>query len=188
MDTVLHINAASLDETLVKNFKDQFGQAAELEIRVRTQPTFLPPMSEEQFWGIIGGLDWDHQDSREAMITPAVAALASLPKAAIHRFEDILSEKLWTLDTEAHALASLGGKADERLSEDLFLYDRCGVVARGKVFFEKVLHHPEAFPVNQDFSPLLRLSSMAYEQKTGEKFVHFPTHNYETYSNESGWE
>jgi len=187
MDTVLRINAASLDEALVKNFKDQFGQSAELEIRVHTPPTFPPPMSEEQFWSIIVLLDWTRQDGPEAVMASAVIALAALSKAAIHRFEDIMSEKLWSLDTEAHALASLGGNADERLSEDLFLYDRCGVVAQGKTFFEQVLHNPAKFPVNQSFSPLLRVARIAYEKKTGEQFMHFPAHSYETYSNESGW-
>lgn len=111
-----------------------------------------------------------------------------LSASAIHQFEDILSEKLWLLDTEAHALASLGGNADERLSEDLFLYDRCFVVASGQSFFEKVLRDPTAFPLAISFSPLLRLASLAYERKMGEKFVHIPAYDYETYSNENGWE
>jgi len=187
VDTVLHINTASLDEALVKNVREQFGPAAELEIRVHTPPMFAPPMSEVQFWGIIGLLDWSQSD-REAVIAPAIFALAALPKAAIHGFEDVLAEKLWLLDTEAHATASLGGNAEERLSEDLFLYDRCGVVARGRAFFEKVLHSPAAFPLQSAFSPLLRIARAAYEQKTGEKFVHFHRYSYETYSNESGWE
>lgn len=188
MDTVLRINAASLNEAFIKNFHQQFGQAAEVEIRVHPLPGAASVLQEEQFWEIIGLLDWTKGDDREAVMEPAVAALAALSLASIHQFADILAEKLWRLDTEAHALASLGGNAEERLSEDLFLYDRCFVVASGQAFFEKVLRDPAAFSVSKSFSPLLRLASMAYERKTGEKFVHIPAFDYETYSNEKGWE
>lgn len=188
MDTVLRINAASLDEAFVKNFQQQFGQAAEVEIRVHPLPEAASILREGHFWEIIGLLDWAKEDDREAIMEPAIALLSTLSTGAIHQFADILAEKLWCLDTEAHALASLGGNAEERLSEDLFLYDRCFVVAHGQAFFEKVLRDPAVFPVGKSFSPLLRLASMAYERKTSQQFVHIPAYDYETYSNEKGWE
>jgi Protein of unknown function (DUF4240) len=56
-----------------------------------------------------------------------------MPIGNIHQFQDILSEKLWRLDTEKHANASLNNDPNAILSVDYFLYDRCCVVANGKV-------------------------------------------------------
>jgi hypothetical protein len=145
-------------------------------------------LSEAHFWQLIAALDWSKPGDEGAAAEPLVAALASRSVADIHRFQDILSEKLWHLDTEAHALASLGEAQSKRLSADYFLYDRCYVVAQGRAFYEKVLHRPVEFPVGKSFEELLHVASMAYGRKTGEPvFLHTPAYDYETYSNENGW-
>ena len=187
MDTVFRINAAALNEAFVEDLKKQFGQVAELEIHVRNAPDSAEIFTEDRFWSIIALFDWSKEGNDEAVVEPAVAALAQMPLACIHQFEDILSEKLWLLDTSAHAKASLGNHPEESLSVDYFLYDRCAVVANGKSFYEDVLNHPTNFPVGVSFSALLNITSDAYERKTGQDFVHVPVFNYETYSNINGW-
>jgi Protein of unknown function (DUF4240) len=188
MDTVVRINAGALNEAFVEDLKKEFGQAAELEIHVRNAPDSAEILTKNRFWEIIDLLDWSKEGDNDAVTEPVIAALAQMPVACIHQFEDILSEYLWLLDTEKHALASLAGAEAATLSVDYFLYDRCAVVANGRAFFEKVLHNPQEFPHETSFSPLLNIASAAYERKTGSNFIHLPAFNYETYSNEAGWQ
>lgn len=185
MPTTLHINLGALNEAMVEELRQQYGPTAELEIRVPEKPEAW--LTESEFWKIIALLDWSKTGDDEAVIAPAVARLASLPLGHIHQFQDILSRKLWQLDTRAHADASLQNDAKATLSADYFLYDRCCVVANGQGFYEKVLHDPSRMPVGYSFSRLLSLAPKAYKRKTGRDFVHVPAYNYETYSNAEGW-
>jgi len=188
MESVFNINVAALDAALVEEIKDRFGHAAELEIHVRNIPDSAEWLTDEDFWAIIEKLDWSKLGQNEAVLAPAIEALSKMPLASIHQFEDILSKKLWQLDTRQHAIASLNGKDLNQLSDDYFLYDRCGVVANGKAFFEKILSHPTEWPIGYSFSQLLNLASDSFQLKTGKAFIHSPKYNYETGSNETGWE
>jgi len=122
------------------------------------------------------------------VIEPLVQALANMPSTNIHQFADILAEKLWLLDTHAHAEASIRDEEKDYLSVDEFLYDRCCVVANGKALYEEVLHDPSKFPTGLSFERLLSVARRAYQRKTGKALVHIPRKSYETYSNEAGWE
>lgn len=184
MSTILHINLEALNAALVEELKQQFGPA-ELEIKVVDKPEDW--LTEAEFWQVIDLLDWSKSGDDEAVIAPAVAKLAEMPIGNIHQFQDLLSHKLWLLDTRAHATASLGNDLSANLSVDYFLYDRCCVVANGKDFFEKVLNDPSQMPVGYSFSRLLSVASKAYRIKTGKDFIHIPAYNYETYSNTEGW-
>ena len=184
MATVLHINLEALNPALVEELKQQFGPA-ELEIKVTDRPDEW--LTEQEFWQIIDLLDWSKIGDDEAVIAPAVATLANMPVGNMHQFEDILSKKLWALDTRAHANASLRERPEAPLSADYFLYDRCCVVANGRDFYEKVLRDPAQMPAGLSFARLLSVAAKAYERKTGKAFVHIPAFNYETYSNEAGW-
>lgn len=183
-DSVIHIPLAALDERMVQELKQQFGPA-DLEIRVQGMSDDW--LSETDFWEIIEKLDWDKSGDDDAVLAPAVQALASLSLAHIHQFEDMLAQKLWQLDTPLHARTSLGGSPDATLSADGFLYDRCCVVANGKAFYEKVLKQPETMPVGYAFGRLLTLADKASRLKTGKGLVHIPRFNYETYSNTAAW-
>jgi Protein of unknown function (DUF4240) len=183
-DTVLHIPLPALDEQLIQELKDQFGPA-ELEIRIQKRTADW--LTEDEFWRIIDRLDWDKTGDDDAVLAPAVAALAASPIAAIHQFEDILAEKLWHLDTQKHAEASLGGDPGAILSADGFLYDRCCVVANGKDYYYRVLKNPDQMPVGLSFGRLLSLADQAYILKTGKALIHIPKFNYETCSNVGAW-
>lgn len=186
MDTVLRMKAAALSPALVEDLKQQIGQYADVEIHVRNAPDSAAWLDEDQFWDLIGRLDWSKEGDDAAVIEPVVAALAAMNVADIYRFQDVLAEKLWLLDTRAHAEASVEDP-DEYISADIFLYDRCCVVANGRKFYEKVLQDPSQWPKGLSFERLLDVASDAYERKTGSEMDYFSTYNYESGSNEKGW-
>lgn len=145
-------------------------------------------MTEEQFWAIINLFDWTKTENFSQIIEPAVATLSNLPIEQIQQFEDILSEKLWQLDTLEHANASLPGYGEaDYLSADGFLYARCLVVANGQKFFQEVIENPSEFPVEEELEALLYVASDAYKRKIGNEFEYSPKFNYETGSNLKGW-
>ena len=189
MDTVLRMKAAALSPAFVEDLKQQVGQYADVEIHVRNAPDSAEWLSEEQFWALIGELDWSKEGDDAAVTEPLVAALAAMPVASIYRFQDLLSEKLWLLDTRAHAQVFLDedDNDDGYLSVDDFLYSRCGVVANGWEAYEGVRQQPEKMPLDVSFEPLLFMASDAHERKTGERMAYQPAYNYETYSNRKGW-
>lgn len=146
-------------------------------------------MDDPEFWKIIALIDWT-KDNHSEMIQPSVDFLAGLSIEKIKAFENTLSKKLYQLDGLKYA-QSTGLNAyenDEKpFSADVFLYARCAVVAKGEEVFEKVLHQPELMLKDQTFERLLNLASLAYHQKTGKYFDHFPAYIYETFSNANGW-
>jgi hypothetical protein len=147
-------------------------------------------MDEKKFWEIIALFDWDKTGDDDAVIEPAVAALAEMEIRNIQSFQDILSEKLYALDTMAHA-REIGEDSyqedDVHFSVDWFLYVRCCVVANGPQLFEEALADPKEMPKDIEFEELLYVAEKAYERKTGEELDHVSPVSYETYSNRSGW-
>ena len=72
------------------------------------------------------------------------------------RDHDTLARKLHELDTER--IACRGAPPPFTGSGDAFLYARCGVVARGRAFFEAVVADPAQFPVDGDLEDLLTIA------------------------------
>jgi len=166
-----------------------------VEGSLETVPKYAKPdwssmkMSDEVFWRIIRLFNWKKLGDDDAVVEPAVAALAQMCSDDILRFEEILSEKLFALDTEPHA-REIGENAyqdGEYFSVDLFLYVRGAVVANGPAFYAAVLADPKQMPKDGDFEPVLYVGRTAYERKTGLEFDYIPPVNYETYSNLEGW-
>jgi hypothetical protein len=184
MGTTLNISAQDLDHALVDELKEQFGNA-KVEIRVHDVPGAAGMLNEPDFWALIDQLDWTKPDN-DLVIEPIVSALAQMPVANIYQFQDLLSEKLWKLDTRAHAVG-FSNDEDDSFSVDDFLYARCGVVANGKELYQKVLNTPKDMPLDTTFSPLLRIAKKAYERKTDKKMTIAPAFKYETFSNQEGW-
>jgi len=148
-------------------------------------------MDEQEFWRIIALFNWKRTGNDEAVLKPAVAALAKHSEDDIAAFEEILSRKLYALDTLEHA-RNIGEDAyvddSKHFSVDWFLYARCCVVANGKKFYESVLEDPTKFPHDMEFESLLGLTDAAYEAKTGRESDGFQTSvSYETFSNRAGW-
>jgi len=146
-------------------------------------------MSEDVFWRIIALFNWKKTGDDDAVIEPAVKALAQMSLDDIERFEDILSERLFVLDTEAHAreIGEYAYQPGKYFSPDWFLYERCVVVANGCEFYESVLADATKMPKDMEFEALLTVAPTAFERKTGEEFDHVSGVSYETYSNQAGW-
>lgn len=160
-----------------------------------TAPEYKKPewaaltMSKDLFWRIIALFNWKKTGDDEAVLEPAVKALAQMSVEDIRRFEDIMAEMLTALDTEAHA-REIGQEAyqpGKHFSVDWFLYVRCCVVANGRTYYESVLANPKQMPKDLEFESLLSLAATAFERKTGEEFDHVTSVNYETYGNRAGW-
>jgi hypothetical protein len=149
-------------------------------------------MNETLFWKILSLLDWNKAGDDDAVLRPALDALAALSEADISEFADLLAEKLYALDTREVARAVYAGQADpdngnDYISADDFLYSRCVGVANGRAFFEKVLADPRNIPPDMEFEALLDLPAQAYEQKTGKTFDRKPRVSFESFSNAEGW-
>ena len=183
MSTVLKINVQELDNKFVENLKKEFADS-ELEIYVHDQAEPVPAFTDDDFWQLIDLLDWSDEADDAKIVGPVVTALEQQPLPQIYRFLDILSEKLWHLDTRAHAQVFLDDPEEEgQLSSDDFLYARCAVVANGKLYYDKVLQDPTKMPKDLTFEPLLYIARRAYMHKTGKDLLVRPSFDYETYSN-----
>lgn len=188
MTTVLNINVDDLDIKFVESLKRDFAHAA-VEIRLQEQFDQSLAFTETDFWKAIAMLDWSHEDEDDKVTQPLINFLSEQPIGHIYRFSDILSEKLWRLDTYVHAKVFLDDPNEEGLlSVDDFLYTRCAVVANGQEYYEKVLENPNIMPSDLTFEPLLYVALKAYKQKTGKHFAPVYAYNYETYSNKKGWQ
>jgi Protein of unknown function (DUF4240) len=145
--------------------------------------------NQDVFWRIIALFNWKRKGDDNAVIEPAIAALAQMQIDDIRCFEDILSEKLFALDTELHA-REIGEDAfipGKHFSSDLFLYARCAIVVGGKSFFNSVVSDPVKMQKDMEFEYLLAVAPTAFERKIGSEFDHISPVSYESFSNQAGW-
>ncbi|MBU1248562.1 MAG: DUF4240 domain-containing protein [Proteobacteria bacterium] len=185
---------ADNDEAM-KEFEKQIASKLKKGYVEGTAPDYQEPdwaslgMSEDVFWCIIGLFNWKKTGDDEAVIEPAVKALGEMAVDDIKRFEDIISEKLYALDTESHAreIGEQAYRPGKHFSADWFLYVRCCVVANGAEFYQSVLTNPSEMPEDMEFEALLSVAPTAFERKTGEEFDHVPHVSYESFSNREGW-
>ena len=184
--TVVRVNLRDVTTQFFQDLRAAVGDTAEVEIKVDGAKHGEGLFSEEQFWGIIDLFDWK-QKNRSGIIKKSIKALAKMPMASIYLFQDMLSEKLYRLDTREHAAAYQQKQEDGGFSADDFLYVRCAVVAEGRAYYERILHNPKDMPADIDFEHLLSVAGVAYEQKTGREFEYIPIFNYETKGNKEGW-
>ena len=146
-------------------------------------------MTEAKFWAIIAMLNWAATGDDAAVIAPAVEELAKYEIEEIYEFENILAQKLYALDTRAHAeqIGEYAYRDGEHFSSDWFLYARCVVVANGEDLYARVLENPMEFPKDMEFESLLYIAPEAFQLKTGRDYDHVNEPSYETYSNADGW-
>lgn len=146
-------------------------------------------MSDLDFWSIINLLDWQAEEDAD-VIAPAVRYLSGKSEEVIYAFQDQLSQKLYELDQRVFA-EQIGTNAygeDNYFSVDEFLYARACVVANGQKAYEHIKAHPEDMPKDLTFEPILEIASTAFRIKTGKEWDYIPSLNYETFSNEEGWQ
>jgi hypothetical protein len=144
---------------------------------------------EDSFWNLINLLDWNSPNDSD-ILEPLVHKLSSFPKESIYQFKEILSKKLYDLDTKEHA-KHIGDRSfqehSSRFSPDIFLFTRALVVAKGQDFYTRVLYNPSLMPKNSDFEAILYAADEAYSLKTGEELNYVPKFIPETFFNREGW-
>lgn len=186
----LHYNLSidNITDGFLEAIREQYPHAT-LDIRVKP-PKLVVGLTEKAFWDIIALFNWSDPENDATVIEQGIQVLAEKPVRQIYEFQDMLSAKLYALDTHQHA-ENAGENAwqgkDADFSVDEFLYARCCCVANGKTFYETVLKQPELMPKNLTFEALLTLAHKAYNRKTGKQFRYVPSYNIETFSNKKGW-
>ncbi|MFN0034565.1 MAG: DUF4240 domain-containing protein [Saprospiraceae bacterium] len=184
MQTAVRIPLTALNPAVVRDLQKKYPEA-EIQIVMAGIPDEAAALNEERFWDIISLLDWSKEGNDDAVIEPAVRQLSRLPESSILSFYDLLSEKLYLLDSRVYAEHSVSAK--ESISSDLFLYARCCVVANGREFYEEVLKNPAAFSKDLFFEALLDIPERAWFRKTGSSLEHQPKYIFETGFNPNGW-
>jgi len=147
-------------------------------------------MDRATFWQLIGAIDRAalRSGDEDGAVQPLIDALAAHGEKELQEFEDLLTERLYDIDSEAHAdAAGASGK-----SGDGFLYARCYVVASGEAYYQRVLGDPAVMPrsIEEWCEPLLYVARRAWAASTGkdeEDWEHEGPLSYETGSNAAKW-
>lgn len=159
-------------------------------IRLYVRGAVVP---DPEFWSLIRSLDGSVSP---AGIDRLVITLATRGEASIFRFAEDLAEALYSLDTPPHAeQAVLDAEDDDdapgSMSDDVFLYARCAVVAAGSAVWERVRSDPALlagrWPL-YDAEHLTTVAPLAYEQAVDGGAWDYETRvSYETGSNHDAW-
>jgi hypothetical protein len=159
---------------------------ASVNIKLTPKPT-KEGLTEADFWDLIAQLDWSKKGDDNAVILPVINALSKLNFRHIVDFSDILSHKLYLLDSEIYLPQDDATIIDADFVADRFLYTRCCVVANGLTFFNHIRRHPTEMPHALSFAALLRIPNEAFKLQTGKPLDHVWAYPIETFSNTLGW-
>lgn len=178
-----------------ENGRIELNQLPKIQSNTNVIVTFLEEeasiiLNEDYFWDLIDLIDWN-QETDSKILSPLLDRLVSLTPENICQFKEILSEKLFRLDTKEHA-RHIGDYSyienSSSFSPDVFLFTRALVVAKGKDFYARVLFNPKLMPKNSDFEAILYLPAEAYKIKTGKEMNYVPKYIPETFFNSKGWD
>ncbi len=189
MTNVLRYPLHSISPERIRDLQEKYPNAS-VQIELRDEPA-EGGLSEKSFWDLIALLDWKQTGNDNAIIEPVVAALAKAPLRHIYDFKDILSQKLYLLDTAEHARHIGQGAYQEdaaAFSEDGFLFARCAAVANGKEAWEAARKKPQKMPKDLEFAPLLRIANEAHRRMKGTALRYVSAYSVETFSNRQGWQ
>lgn len=145
-------------------------------------------MTENNFWEILDKLDWTHEGDDEKVMEPVKNALAQLSDEDIFEFDNIMSSKLYDLDSRERAQKLYGTL--EHFSADTFLYNRCVAIVNGKEYYEDILNQRQQLNPDLEFESILYLPALAWAQKHHEsmdEYPHVPEPNYESGNNTLLW-
>lgn len=188
MTNILRYVLRNISPDTILDLQEKYPNAS-VSIELSEAPT-PGGLSEQEFWALIDQLDWNKTGNDDAVIEPVVAALAAGPLRHIYDFKDILSQKLYLLDTEAHA-RNIGETAyqvePDIFSPDSFLFTRLTAVANGRGMYEKARQEPASMPKDVEFAPLLRIANEAYRRQKGTLMHFVAAYPIETFSNRKGW-
>lgn len=188
MTNTLRYPLRNISPETIQDLQEKYPNAS-VQIELSEEPAH-GGLSEQDFWDLIALLDWSKKGADDAVIEPLVSKLSTSPLRHIYDFKDILSQKLYLLDTAEHA-AHIGEMAyqegSENFSPDGFLFARCCAVANGRDAYEKARLDPAAMPKDLEFAPLLRIANEAYRRQKETLMRYVAAYPIETFSNEKGW-
>ena len=185
MTNVLNYPLHNISPQTLRDLQEHYPNAS-VQIQLSETPQ-RGGLAESDFWDLIEQLDWSQEGNDTAVIEPVVQALTKAPLRHIYDFADILSHKLYLLDTEIYVDAHKDILNDADFVADRFLYIRCCIVANGFSFFKHIQQNPTEMPIDTLFAPLLRIPNEAYRRKVGKPLAHIWAYPIETFSNTSGW-
>jgi hypothetical protein len=155
---------------------------------VREYPPRL--LDEDGFWRVLRGARPELYYDNYVLALP-IRTLSAMSFTDLEHFDTLLGEKLFALDTCAHARAVYAGQFDpfERpcLFDYDFLYARCAVVLKGRAAYEEALGDPSRMPTEDRFDGLLDLVSLAHQRKTGKSLARAHGGLYYPFANAAGW-
>ena len=152
-------------------------------------------VEETRFWKIIRLLNWSRMGDDEAVIVPAVRALAERSDNHIYSFAEVLAKLLYDIDGVEWA-KNMSAKpfiTEYPYCAPIdFLYARCCVVAHGKKFYKRVKRNPADMPKDFHFEALLTIPRQAWKLKhineeNFREFQYITKYNYATFSNQRLW-
>jgi hypothetical protein len=139
-------------------------------------------MTSDEFWELIDLIIGEPSDQDRSDLTMLTITLSQRSPEEIEAFFEHLALRLHALDTRAHyrAFSWFPGEADP------FLYARLSVVARGEVYYGRILENPALFQDgwNED---LLYVADSAYQLRTGKEFPRESSVDFEAFQNREGW-
>jgi len=98
----LHVPLRELNPDALRDLQEKYP-GAEVSVTLGKEDAFRR-MAENEFWKIINTLDWSKETQGDsAVITPAIDRLSALPIPHLYDFKNILSGKLFWLNTLHHA-------------------------------------------------------------------------------------
>ena len=145
-------------------------------------------MTENNFWEMLDKLDWTHEGDDEKVMEPVKNALAQLSDEDIFEFDNIMSSKLYDLDSRERAQKLYGTL--EHFSADTFLYNRCVAIVNGKEYYEDILNQRQQLNPDLEFESILYLPALAWAQKhhvSMDEYPHVPERHYESGCNNLLW-
>jgi hypothetical protein len=177
---VLRYTLRNISPQTLLDLQEHYPNAS-VNIKLSHKPAKIS-LTEADFWALIAQLDWTKAGNDEAVIAPVVQALSKLNFRQIVDFADILSHKLYLLDSEIYLPQDDSVNIDADFVADRFLYTRCCVVANGLTFFNHIRRHPMEMPHELLFSALLRIPNEAFKKQTGKPLDHVWAYPIETFS------
>jgi len=189
MTNILRYPLRNISPEKISDLQAKYPNAS-VQIELHETPV-AGGLSEADFWALIDLLNWDQSGNDDAVIEPVVATLGKAPLRHIYDFKDMLSQKLYWLDTADHAQQIGEGafdKGQDDFSADGFLFARCCAVANGKQAYEAILQNSLLMPKDKLFPPLLRIANEAHRRANGGVLRYVSVYSVETFSNRKGWE